>query len=135
MGLQSIPVYFYQHINNPTILFASCLFISIMLCRYAGSEDMLNRYSRDKDLTLYHIPDKTWYDLTEIINLRKRLAIITMIDASGPPVYFENLKSVKDPSGLGNITHHPQHAIYLKKYITVWGIDNNYCIKILLIKF
>ena len=77
----------------------------------------------DSDLKLYKIPDKSWYDSTEIVSLRKELDMIRMIDPSDPPVYFQNYRE-GSMARQGDIVHHPAHAIHLSRIFDQQGIDN-----------
>jgi predicted esterase len=77
----------------------------------------------EQNLSLYQIPDMSWYDSTQIVELRKNLDMISMIDKGDPPVYFYNPNSLKDPETTGEIAHHPKHAIFLSNVYRKQGLD------------
>jgi hypothetical protein len=84
----------------------------------------INAMVVNEPLTLYHIPDTSWYQNPEIIELRKRLDMISMIDYTDPPVYFESLNPNVPPTTSGAIIHHPKHPIYLKEIYTSLGLEH-----------
>jgi hypothetical protein len=88
------------------------------------SYDWMVEMSSNEDLALYHIPDRTWYETPGIAELRKKLDMISMIDANDPPVYFRNLNPNTTPVNAGEIIHHPRHPIYLKNICDGLGLDN-----------
>ncbi len=88
------------------------------------SEDWMYEMNTTEDLELYHIPDRSWYDSTEIIELRKFLDMSAFIDPDDPPMFFQNLNSLDEPAVSGAVIHHPRHAIYLKKIYDFLDIDS-----------
>jgi hypothetical protein len=84
----------------------------------------INAMVLNEPLTLYHIPDTSWYQNPEIIELRKKLDMISMIDYTDPPVYFESLNPNVPPTTSGAIIHHPKHPIYLKEIYTSLGLEH-----------
>jgi hypothetical protein len=87
-------------------------------------EDWYEQMKLTDDVTLYHIPDRTWYDSLEIIMLRKKLDMVDMIDKKDPPVYFQCLNPNITPTTSGSVIHHPKHAIFLKNIYDSLNIDN-----------
>jgi len=87
-------------------------------------ETMLEDMKITDDLTLYHIPDRSWYDTPEITALRKKLDMVAMIDKSDPPMYFQSANPNIVPTSSGAAIHHPKHPMYLKKVYDSFGLDN-----------
>lgn len=77
----------------------------------------------DDDLLLYHIPDRSWYDSAGIIDLRRKVDMISMIDRNDPPVFFLNVNPDVKPESRGAIAHHPRHPLFLKKIYDNLGMD------------
>lgn len=88
------------------------------------SADWMETMGNYEDLAFYHIPDRTWYDSTEIIQLRHALDMISMLDRQDPPVYFRNSNPDTEPMNSGAVIHHPRHPMYLKSMMDTLGIDN-----------
>jgi len=88
------------------------------------SENWMIEMNTTEDLSLYHIPDRTWYDSAEIKLLRQKLDMVSMIGSEDPPVYFQNMNANVTPATSGAVIHHPRHPIYLKSICDQHGIDN-----------
>jgi acetyl esterase/lipase len=88
------------------------------------SKSWMEEMNNKEDLELYHIPDRTWYDSTEIIELRKRLDMPSELDKTDPPLFLQNYAPNIDPQNSNDVIHHPRHPIYLKKLYDSLGLDN-----------
>lgn len=88
------------------------------------SVDKSTEATAGDDLSLYHIPDRSWYNSPQIIELRKKVDMISMIDPADPPVFFFNPNPLKSPETRGEAAHHPRHAIFLKNKYEKLGLDH-----------
>ena len=87
------------------------------------ADDWMETMGSNEDLDLYHIPDRTWYDSTQIIQLRMSLDMLSMIDAHTPPVFLLNLNPLTPPVTRSEVVHHPGHAIFLADMLDSLGLD------------
>ncbi len=54
--------------------------------------------------------------------ITKSLDMLSMIDASDPPIYLENVLKSTFPSTMNIIQHHQSHAVYLSKILKQNGV-------------
>lgn len=75
-----------------------------------------------EQLALYGIESMSEIDSPEALEIRAFVDMPSFMDRFDPPMFLENLKPVVPPETVGEIIHHPNHAIYLKAKCDELGI-------------
>lgn len=81
-------------------------------------------YQMTHDLELYKISSRSQYQDEEIIRLRHFVDMPAHADSGDPPIFISNMNDPEQLSSLGDILHHPNHAIFLKKKCDAVGIPS-----------
>jgi pimeloyl-ACP methyl ester carboxylesterase len=90
----------------------------------ALAENWHASYQMTHDLELYEISSQSQYHDDDIIQLRRLVNMPAYIDSGDPPIFISNIKDPQNLSSLGDILHHPNHAIFLKKKYDAVGIPS-----------
>ncbi|MFT6998207.1 MAG: hypothetical protein ACJAQ4_001967 [Cryomorphaceae bacterium] len=75
-------------------------------------------------MVFYGVDDFNQLESDMLVEYRKEVDMLSMIDSDDPPVYILNKKDFKPEKGniVGNLLHSPYHAVALKKKIEQTGI-------------
>ena len=86
-------------------------------------ESWVEKYRLTDDLAFYGIKDRKLVDTPKIRAIRKKLDMLSFMDAGDAAVYLTNASPNTEPTSGGAIIHHPRHSIAVKKRCDQLGID------------
>ena len=75
------------------------------------------------DLMFYGTDDRKLVNSPKIKNIRRKIDMLSFMDAGDPPLFLHNPKFDTEPETSGDIVHHQRHAKYLKKKCDEIGIQ------------
>ncbi len=86
-------------------------------------ESWVEKYRFTDDLAFYGIKDRKLVDTPNIRAIRKKLDMLSFMDAGDAAVHLTNASPNTEPTSRGAIIHHPRHSIAVKKRCDQLGID------------
>jgi len=82
-----------------------------------------SRWSMGDDLAFYGVTTRAEVDSPKAREIRKRIDMLSFLDAGDPPLFVHNVKSHTPPRNRDEVIHHPLHAVHLAARCQEVGID------------